>query len=61
MLSGYSDNLTTSLCGGSPCLHMRLDMASPNPPPEWLKECAVVAAELTAVVYVLFQILRAVA
>jgi len=40
---------------------MRPNMASPNPPPEWLREWVVVIAELTAVAYALFQILRAVA
>jgi len=35
-------------------------MASPNPPPEWLKEWATVAAKLAAVAYALFRIVRAV-
>jgi|GEM_PF-4917642 len=35
-------------------------MASHNPPPEWLKEWAKVAAHVSATLLVLFRILRAV-
>ena len=60
MFGKFSDEMTF-LYACSPCLYMRPNMASLSPPPEWLKEWAVVAAELTAVAYALFRIIRAVA